>query len=315
MSIKKNLYKYRLIGKILWDKFNVNLILRIKNTLLWNYYYSLIHQPKVYNKKIEYSPKIYNQIKQELINNGFKVVDYNIDINDFKKFFRDSNYHQYSNYYRSCIKTKSLIEKALEHYLAAKFLNLSEKDIYIDIASAFSPSPEIYKRLYRCQVYRQDLKFPKRIIDIEFPKGIHVKTIGGDVGNIPIQNDFASKLALHCSFETFEQQSDINFIIEANRILKKDGVLCILPLYLYKKYVIETNPANLPRQSLLFDRDAIICCVKRKGRHFRWYDIPHLISRIKDNLNNLDLTIYFIKNEEEISKTCYLKLVAIFVKK
>lgn len=47
--------------------------------------------------------------------------------------------------------------------------------IYIDIANASCPTPEIYHKLYGCKVYRQDLVFPE---------GIHGNAIGGDAGSI-----------------------------------------------------------------------------------------------------------------------------------
>ena len=110
--------------------------------------------------------------------------------------------------------------------------------------------------MYGCKVYRQDL---------EFPEGIHGNVIGGDASNMPLEDESATKMALHCSFEHFEKNSDIEFIIEANRVLCKGGKLCIVPLYLSNKYVVQTDPSILPFGGIPFENDAILYCAKGWG--------------------------------------------------
>jgi SAM-dependent methyltransferase len=183
-------------------------------------------------------------------------------------------------------------------------LDLSENDVYIDIASEFSPASEIYHELYGCEVYRQDLIFPE---------GIHGNEIGGDASNMPVENGFATKMALHCSFEHFEQDSDVKFIKEANRVLRKGGKVCILPLYLFSKYAIETDLAVWSKDGLYFEPDAVLYCAKGTGcRHVRFYDVNHLITKIRNNLDTLRLTIYVTRNEKEVSRSCYVKFIALF---
>ncbi len=88
-----------------------------------------------------------------------------------------------------------------------------------------------------------------------------------------------------------------------------------MPLYLFNKYVIQTDPAALPKGGISFEGDAVLYCAKGWGeRHGRFYDMPHLISRIRNNLNNLKLTIYVIQNEKEVDPSCYVKFVALFEK-
>jgi hypothetical protein len=122
-------------------------------------------------------------------------------------------------------------------------------------------------------------------------------------------------MALHCSFECFEQDSDIKFIIEAGRVLRKGGKLLIVPLYLSNKYIIVTDPAVLPRGGIPFESDAILYCVKGCGdRHARYYNVSKLITRIRNYLKNLKLTIYVIQNEKEIYPSSYTKFIALFEK-
>ena len=73
---------------------------------------------------------------------------------------------------------------------------------------------------------------------------------------MPLKSGCVSKMALHCSFEHFEQDVDIRFIKEANRIPGKGGKLCIIPLYLFNKYANQTDPAILFNTNLNFEQDA-----------------------------------------------------------
>ena len=91
-------------------------------------------------------------------------------------------------------RARNFVEKSLEHYLGTKFLDLSQQDVYVDVANAGSPVPEIYQVLFGCTVYRQDLSFPE---------GINNHAIGGDAAEMPVPDAFASKMALHCNLRAF----------------------------------------------------------------------------------------------------------------
>jgi SAM-dependent methyltransferase len=180
--------------------------------------------------------------------------------------------------------------------------------VYIDIASCSSPVPEIYHKLYGSTTYRQDIRYPE---------GINGNVIGGDAAKMPIEDGFATKMALHCSFEHFENDADINFIKEADRTLKNGGRLCILPLYVSTEYAIVADPAVLTRRNMpAFENDATIYCKRGVGiKHGRFYDIPHFVSRIINNKGGLALTIYDIENAAKLEQSCYLKFAAVFDKR
>ena len=136
----------------------------------------------------------------------------------------------------------------------------------------------------------------------------------GDAGNMPLKSGCVSKMALHCSFEHFEQDVDIRFIKEANRILGKGGKLCIIPLYLFNKYAIQTDPAILFNTNLNFEEDAVLYAAEGYGnQHGMFYDVAHLTNRIKD-LDELKLNILFLSNEKEVNPSCHAKFIAVFEK-
>ena len=110
---------------------------------------------------------------------------------------------------------------------------------------------------------------------------------------MPVPEGFATKMALHCSLEHFEKDSDIKFMAEAKRVLNIGGKLCVVPLYLFQSYAIMTNPLYA-KHNTPFDPDAVLYCSKNYyNRHGRFYDVAHLVSRIK-NQTNLKMTIYLV---------------------
>jgi len=276
------------------------LSLILKERLFWEKYYSRVREPKIAGFVPHASKNIIDLITKSLSDNGFNVVPFRVDVEDYRTYLKKADYR--NDYY-----SENFPEKSLEHYVAAKLLDLRDNDIYIDVANENSPTPGIYHKLYGCTVYRQDLAFPE---------GLHGNTIGGDAASMPLENEFASKLALHCSFEHFENDSDMNFVREAGRVLKRGGKLCIAPFYLFDRYVIQTDPTVLPGNGLPFEDDAVLYCAKGwRNRHGRFYDVPHLISRVRDNLGDLNLTIYVLQNEKEVDASCHLKLIGLFEKR
>ena len=259
-----------------------------------------LHHPlQLHDKKIQ--KDIFNGLKSS----GFDIVPYEIDIADYQKYLDLAQYPAYS--YLDGGKNYCFPEKSLEHYLAFKFLELGKDDIYIDIANNHSPVPEIYTALSGCVAYRQDMIFPA---------GIHGNTMGGNASELPVCDNFATRMALHCSFEHFEGESDINFIKEVRRVLNPGGKLCILPLYLFNQYSIQLDPEALPSEGMDFETDATLYLFEDgfRTRHARFYNIAHLTERICKNLGDLQLKIFYILNEDQINSQCYVKFVALIEK-
>jgi len=280
-------------------------VAKFKGNILWDHYYQSVPGTKT-EAWIPHDPQIHQKVVEELEGSGYNVRPYRIDIPGFRGYLERANYANFPDYYHGG-KSKNFVEKSVEHYLAAKFLDLSSDDIYIDVANAGSPVPEIYHGLFGCTVYRQDLVFPV---------GIKNNSIGGDAGQMPLPDGFATKMALHCSFEHFEQDSDIAFIREASRVLRTGGRLVIVPLYLFNEYAIQTDPIVLPKGSNPFDPQARIYCARGYGnRHGRFYSVAQFNSRIRNNLGPLRLTIHVIQNQGEVDPSCYVRFVAVLEKR
>jgi hypothetical protein len=233
---------------------------------------------------------------------GVNVVPYLVNEIDWKDWTTRAKYDDFSNY-RNIKNSSVFLEKSLEHYLAAQWLRLSPDDIYIDIASLTSPSADIYHRLYGCTTYRQDLVFPE---------GINGNVIGGNAAGMPIPDGFATKMALHCSFEHFEGDADIQFIREAGRVLKCGGILVIVPLYVAEDYCVHVDPVAWIRQRITFDSGATVRWVHMPGLfHSRHYDPEQFFTRIIRNSTPFRVTVLQVEN---LPTSCYAKFAAIFEK-
>ena len=124
------------------------------------------------------------------------------------------------------------IEKTLEHYLSWKYLNITASDLVIDVAAAGSPFAEVLRQK-KIRAYRQDLVYPV---------GVNGYEIGGDAGNMPIPDQFADVLTLHCAFECFQGDADVKFAQNVSRILAKGGRVGIVPLYIDTIPFVKTSP-------------------------------------------------------------------------
>ena len=93
---------------------------------------------------------------------------------------------------------------------------------------------------------------------------MHDHKIGGDAASLPVPDGFATKMALHCSLEHFESDSDIRFFQEAHRVLSPGGKLVVVPLYLTERYFILTIRLSQFQQGYLFLLRQIQWCLLKE---------------------------------------------------
>ena len=168
--------------------------------------------------------EIHCRIRSGLIDAGLTVKDLSIDVDDYKGYLKNANYSRFGYYYNGG-KAPHFHEKSLEHYIAAKLLELNKDDVYIDVANGDSPSAQVYNEVFGCNSFVQDMFFRKTEGNV----------IAGNACSMPVNDGFASKMALHNAFEHFEGEDDIKFVREASRVLTPGGKLCIVPLFMFDK--------------------------------------------------------------------------------
>ena len=266
---------------------------------------SEVNRPVVNTRKKEGDAlaRLQRKLIRQMEEREIELVNYHLNIDDFQIYIRRANYDKHSAY-----RSRAEPQKWLDHYLAAKILDLTSDDVYIDIASSrHSPAADIYQRLYGCETFKQDLTFEE---------GMHGRLIGGNAESMPIPDGFATKMGMHSSLEHFEGDSDISFVTEAARVLRSGGMLCSVPLFLSDHYMIKTDPAVWPKTGMRFDSEAVV--YKHDGWNCpfgRFYDVEHLCSRLLRNASDLSFKVYVVDDPGTVHESCRdRKFVAVFEK-
>jgi len=170
----------------------------------------------------------YSNLKDRHLAVGVPVEEVDIDISDFESWL--ALFPDIEKHYQDMDDV--FIEKCLEHYLSFTHLEISKNDLYIDIAASGSPWANILEER-GIESYR---------LDLAYPRGIHGVNIGADAGNTELPDNFASVLSLQCAYECFMGNADIRFVIEASRILNREGRCALVPLYLDDVHFVATSP-------------------------------------------------------------------------
>ncbi|MCK5231672.1 MAG: class I SAM-dependent methyltransferase [Desulfobulbaceae bacterium] len=248
-------------------------------------------------------PECIKSICNKLKTIGLSVENFKVDIHELLEYITKAEYKtKYPDYYKD-----NFYEKTLEHFLCYKLLELREGDKFIDIASEFSPVWEIFKGLTNCTAYSQD---------IMYEPGIHGNQIGSNASQLPVQDEFFDAAIATCSIEHFENDSDVKFMKEMCRVLKKNGKIVVVPLYLFTTPSCQTDPKYSVPGNVSFDDDAEIFCSKGWGnRHGRFYSPQTLYQRLIKSNKNMDFQVYLLENPEEINASVYCRYILLGTKR
>jgi hypothetical protein len=234
----------------------------------------------------------YANLRDRLITIGVPVKNVSIDIQDFKGWL--DNFSEIEKHYQNMGEV--FIEKCLEHYLAFRCLEISDKDIYIDIAGNVSPWANVLRKR----------NIRSYSLDLIHTKGIHGYKIGANAGDTKLPDEFASVLSAQCAYECFVGDSDIQFIKEADRILNKKGRYGILPLYLDDKYFVAISP-YFDQKNLIVESEAkkVWRDDGRRSPYSRHYSPESFKRRIYSNIPaKMNGQILYFENLTDLMK-CY----------
>lgn len=189
-------------------------------------------------------------------------------------------------------------EKLLEYYLTLEALQLKRQDTYLDVASCLSLFPNYVAEMTGAGVIRQDLHYTPNLVSLRMPRflrrgllkrSVGMKSIGCDACEMPLPDESVDAIALHCSFEHFEGDSDGRFAVEAMRLLRPGGRLLIIPFYCGDKY------------TEVFKEEFALGC-----QFQRYYDPPSFEDRILKRLNDpYRITIRYYRNVREVDPSFY----------
>jgi SAM-dependent methyltransferase len=246
----------------------------------------------------------YRDITPQLEDMGVVVEPYVVDVADYEAYVERAGYSRLSYYDGGWVPTSR--EKYLEHYVSLQLLAPEPGQVLIDVASMDSPFADIVARDFGLDTYRQDLMFPA---------GIDGRTIGGNATAMPVRDEFADHLTMHCSFEHFEGDADSRFLQEAARVLKPGGRVCSLPLYTATSYAIQTHARRWRLHDIALEPgDPVYVADDWGPPHARFYDAPTFLSRVVEHLAPMRLRLFSVTNLPEVGGDCYLRYAMLIEK-
>jgi glycosyltransferase involved in cell wall biosynthesis len=232
----------------------------------------------------------YDGLRNRLIKLGVTVEETELDINAFDDWLK--MHPEIKNYYR--LRKNVIIEKCLEHYLSYKYLSLTQEDIFIDIAASKSPWIETLSKK-GIRSFR---------LDKAYSEGINGTNIGADASNTYLPDGMASALGLHCAFECFMGNVDIQFLKEAGRILNEIGRFVIVPLYLSNNFKNITSPL-CDQSNVLIDEGAekVLRQDGYKAPFSRNYSPEAFMQRVYSNVpKDMTAKVFYFTNISDFSK-------------
>jgi SAM-dependent methyltransferase len=237
---------------------------------------------------------------------GVELRPYHIDLDAFWSHVRASHYPRL--YAAGTMSLGGAREqKLLEYFVSLDLLRPTASDVIIDIASEWSIFARVVRRALGARVYQQDL--------IYFP-GLHGERIGGNARAMPIPDAFADKLVLHNAYEHFEGDADTAFVVEAWRVLRPGGAVCIAPLNLSDEYCIVSDPL-VNRRGVVWDPGArVIELPLWHNRFGRFYDAAALMRRVIEPAQRLgfEVALHHVENVKAVHHSAYLHFVLILSK-
>ncbi len=192
-------------------------------------------------------------------------------------------------------------KKLIENYATFKLLDPGPNDVFMDAAG----SGTTYLHHLPCrELYMQDIKITSKVRN---QLGDRVTYIECDGGAIPLPDGSIDKMSCHHSFEHFQGDSDVLFIKEAQRLLRLNGRMCIVHIFLADHYIEITDAMTFSKKfdvksKRIIDPTSGLPGGRYCDHYARVYDLQAFRERIVDNvdLRKFKLTITELRMDGEV---------------
>jgi len=190
---------------------------------------------------------------------------------------------------------KIIHKKGLEFFFSYKILEPAKADSLLDAAGGRSN----YLKAIMTTCGLDKLYLTDHIFNGQKMLEDGVTVVGGDISSIQLPAESVSLISCHHAFEHFKEDKDVKFIQESYRLLKKNGKLVIIPLFITDKYIecwnIERQDKFDSNALLLVDSTASLPGAEEDGNFARLYSLSTLKSRILESAENLGFVYEIIE--------------------
>jgi SAM-dependent methyltransferase len=174
-------------------------------------------------------------------------------------------------------------KKLLELFVSASLLRITPRDVYLDAAGGYFTYAG---RIPAAQTLLSDIDIAPPLL-ADLPRGVDVLDAPAD--RIPLPDSSVDKISCHHSFEHFQQDADIGFIHEIQRLLAPAGRCVIVPLFVSDRHTLLSGAVTFSfgdeAGRRVRDPTATLPGGERSGNFARVYSPETLISRV---LNSID---------------------------
>jgi predicted SAM-dependent methyltransferase len=171
-------------------------------------------------------------------------------------------------------------KKALEFFFSFAMLEPQSDDILLDAAGGEPTFADAVSKIVGCKCYLNDHLYKY----IEKKDNIFI--VGGDATEIQLPDASITKITCHHSFEHFHDNKDTEFINEIYRLLRPNGEVVIIPIFIAQEYYETWNKKSTkhfdPEAETFFEKNSSLPGSENTGFFARVYDIKAFERRVLD---------------------------------
>lgn len=192
-------------------------------------------------------------------------------------------------------------KKMLELYISYQLLNIEPGDVYMDAAGgqySYASRVDCKKKII------QDIRLSDKLKNFH---GNKVTYLDCSCAEIPLPDQSVNKISCHHSIEHFQQNADVDFMREVQRILAPGGKCVIVPIFLSSRAFLIADQSSFQRWNeegeWLIDETATLPGGAGSGHFSRVYSPETLTTRLLNQFNSeaFKLQLVTVKmNHEEI---------------
>jgi ubiquinone/menaquinone biosynthesis C-methylase UbiE len=199
-------------------------------------------------------------------------------------------------------------EKMLEHWISSTRLNIADyspEDIYVDVAAASSPWARILRERQGVNAYAIDLD----CVGATYKNLSYYRV--ENATQTSFSNASVKGISLHCAYEMFMADDDVNLIAEIARILTPSGKAVILPLYMHTHYCAYSSPKYFGQGFSDPQSKEYVRINANSIPSSRKYDAAMLKTRILDKVINLGMSyqLFALRNQQELGNDIYCHFI------